>query len=220
MKKIKNLIYALAILILSIGIISCAEEETEIVNSDVVNLKSKLPKSNVDSLQSVFINIITDIKYINLENNIKDMVYQLNREKNVPLETKEGFRNWITLNIDKTKFIKIDDAIDLYDKLIASSVEFDLQYRSFYDELTTLDEGDIRKVLEPQLTTPPLPVANGACQEACMDNTEANIDFLDEGYSRSIKAATTRMQVVLARYYYWDSMEWIIGDFNACMASC
>lgn len=220
MKKI-NAFRILAItIIIAIGIISCSKEDSPITNNSN-SLTSRLSGTQVDSLQTIFKNIMKSREYIALESSTKAMATALNGLKNAPLSTRDVFVNWLSPQISKTKFGSLSEAVRLYDELFEASLAYDKKYHSFYNGLKKLEDFEVKIILTPGFQSSPAQQTNGTpCQENCMDRVEADLDALDAGYAVELPKITDHMKRAAAMIDYWQTVEWMIGNFNSCMGNC
>jgi hypothetical protein len=219
MKKINALRILAITIIATIGIISCSKDDSSNVNNTNSTLQRKSDKE-IQILQDEFKNIMLSSEYITSENNTKKMATALAGLKDIPLDDRTKFEDWVKLNLIKTKFTSLEDAMISYDNFAGSANSLYEKYNSFYVGLTDLEVGEVALVLSPELPFPNLQTTSSPCQNYCMDNCEGNIDALNQGYAENMHNWHTPIRRAIARFEYWSSMTTIIDTYNGCMSSC
>jgi hypothetical protein len=216
MKKINLSIIAMILVFATLMIFSCSQEETsteKTTNSE----QQRIANPTVNDLKAEFVIIMKSSEYINLENNIKKIATGIRGNNQVPLDTKEAFTFWLTENLSKTNFTNTEEALKLYDDFLKYSDAYTNKFNDFYIDLNdgNFKASEIALILGPELKSPLFEVQTGPCQNYCMDECEANIDFLNNGYASTPNAWTPR-----GRLQYWISYTWIVGNYNDCLSSC
>ena len=218
MKKINFPIIAIVMSIITFLVISCSQDENTIEKNSN-SMSQRIANPTVKDLQDEFIQIMQTSEYLDLEKNITTLTNGLNGNKEVPIDNKEVFAAWINSNLSKTNFTNSTEALNLYDEFLTLSENYINKHKAFYDDLesSNFTKGEIALILKPQLLSAPIQTTNNAspCQNYCMDECEANIDFLNAGYVEHNGWATPR-----GRFKYWISYAWIVTDFNNCMSGC
>lgn len=210
----------LILVITIIAIMSCSQDSSSENNIEANSISQRLSSSVIGDLQKEFLDIVLSSEYITLEDNIKEMSAALKKQKDAPLESRLDFQTWVTSNISETEFENVSDAMELYDRLVYSSNEVDKKYNSFYTELRGLELDEIELILEPELIYPDLETTGSPCQNACIDEVDADISLLDAGYAANMSSWNTHIKRTQARIQYYISMTYIVESFNHCMGGC
>lgn len=223
--KQKKIFRALAIIsIITLGIISCAQDELTASKSSGVITKGSsslvsphLSLTELNHLQNDFKNIMLSSQYNTYITNLKAMVTSLNSIKNVPLDNRSNFQTWITINLSSTTFISVTAAMSKYDNLIDSASQLYTQYASFYMGLDTYNDNEVEFILSPGFYTISKKKTN-PCLENCYDICLSNLDALDAAYAGL--NFNTHLQFTMADHDYWSTVNYIVGSLNNCVAGC
>jgi len=218
MKKIKTFSILVITIIATIGIASCSQEENQ--TSNEANLTAqRLPNPEIDRMKTEFLNIMQSQEYLAFENNVKAMVTALDGADEQYLKTRTGFETWVSLNLGKTKFGSVSNAMRLYDDLANSAKARYIKFQSFYDGLKGMEVTDIVIILGPELFNPiSQTTAADPHQEYCMDKCEQSMDKLESNYAKlSQLQPQDSINAAIANAYYWRVMRLIIDELNNCL---
>ena len=221
MKKI-NAFCLLAITMIAFGIISCTQDnnsgqgESQITNNE--NLQSRAP-SEIDSLKTIYINILKSKEYTAYIANVKLLVTTIGAGKNPTLDSRINFKNWLDLNVRNTKFTSVNAGMVLYDKWYSSADIYFGKNKDFFSNIQQLEVGEIRIILTPGFGTPPKTTSGTPCQNSCISAVDKSLDILEQNTAQ-VRQSTSIIALLLLEYTYWDRYESIIDSFNGCMGGC
>lgn len=177
--------------------------------------------SEIDSLKNVFIEIMKSEEYINFHKDVDEMVAKM-KNANVSFKNKEEFNNWLTLNLDKTYFNNINEALNLHDKSINNLNKIHTKYKSFYDILPNLKSGEFTIIFEPEMTNPLNEVQyNEECAQGCVDTAIQQYHLSDISYQYTVLANSDNGNLIYwATYAHDKEQKSIFAQYQSCFAGC
>ena len=222
MKKMKKM-KKLALIVLGLvffTIISCTNEDKD-EQSQIENSKNfRLVSGDLERAKELFLNMIRTEDYKRFMDVTNDFVSKMNYNI-VNVRSKEEYMNWISSNLNLTKFASVEDFERSLDDMITKQSVLMSNNTEIYSYLDNAEPDQILEIIEPSLGLPPTLYEVNSCSDGCINTCFNSLDVLDSVTALQYAASSNHpFMWSIINAQYWAAFKVIVDNLNSCISNC